>query len=305
MLRGEGRLAGPPRARGRADGHVPGARVVVDGREYRVHGITHAGTAAERSVLREGVAEWPDAGAAVHCEQGIRSMYFGDRPAVYGTDDYRWAMAQCRRLGIDSHVEDLSAEGFDGLAEQVDSLAATFREAAFSLVDAGDEVYGERFGAALGDVTGALLTSHEDAATGEDFESFVLSRRAAGEPDLPGDLQRYYERRFLPARGTGVAPPARPRTRGDDPRAQRADGRLRARPRRGGAGGQPGRRRRPPARRPMLLRGGPERPSRTGVRARGARRYGPDDPARRPRVNGAPGPPAVTGVIPGRPHLRP
>ena len=177
---------------------LPGARVVVDGRTFRVHGITHAGTAAERSVLREHAAEWLDAGAAVYCEQGIQSMYFEDFPAVGSMDDYRWAMAECRRLGIDSHVEDLSVEEFDGLVEQVDSLAATFREVAFSLVHAGGDVYGERFGAALGDVAGAFLTSHEDAATAEDFPSFVLSRRAARDPRLLGDLQRYYERSFLP-----------------------------------------------------------------------------------------------------------
>jgi hypothetical protein len=107
-------------------------------------------------------------------------------------------MAECRRLGVDSHLEGVDLEGFDGVAEQVDSLAATFREAAFSLVHAGEEVYGERFRAALGDVAGAFLTSHEDAATAEDFRSFVLSRRAAREPRLLDDLQRYYERSFLP-----------------------------------------------------------------------------------------------------------
>jgi hypothetical protein len=177
---------------------LPGARVVVDGRTFRVHGITHAGTAAERSVLREHAVEWLDADAAVYCEQGVRSMYFEDFPAVGAMDDYRWAMAECRRLGIDSHVEDLSVEEFDGLAEQVDSLAATFREAAFSLARAGGDVYGERFGAALGDVAGAFFASHEDAATAEDFRSFVLSRRAARDPGLLDDLQRYYERSFLP-----------------------------------------------------------------------------------------------------------
>ena len=177
---------------------LPGARVDVDDRTFRIHGITHAGTTAERSLLREHAAAWLDAGATVYCEQGIRSMYFQDYPSVYSMDDYRWAMAECRRLGIDSHVEGLSVEEFTGLAEQVDSLAATFREAAFSLVHAGGDVYGERFREALGDVAGAFLTSHEDAATAEDFRSFALSRRAARNPDLLGDLQRYYERSFLP-----------------------------------------------------------------------------------------------------------
>lgn len=177
---------------------LPGARVDVDGRTFLVHGITHAGTAAERSLLREHAAAWLDADEAVYCEQGVRSMYFEDLPAVCEMDDYRWAMAECRRLGIDSHVEELSAEEFTGLAEQVDSLAATLREAAFSLVHAGGDVYGERFRAALGDVAGAFLTSHEDAATAEDFRSFTLSRRAARDPRLLGELQRYYERSFLP-----------------------------------------------------------------------------------------------------------
>jgi len=177
---------------------LPGARVDVDGRTFLVHGITHAGTAAERSLLREHAREWLDAGAAVYCEQGVRSIYFEGYPSVCEMDDYRWAMAECRRLGIDSHVEGIPVEEFDGLAEQVDSLAGALREAAFSLVHAGGDVYGDRFRAALGDVAGAFLTSHEDAATAEDFRSFTLSRRAAWDPRLLDDLQRYYERSFLP-----------------------------------------------------------------------------------------------------------
>lgn len=181
---------------GEADG-LPGARVAVDGHEFRVHGITHAGTTAERSYLREHVIDRLEAGATVYCEQGIRPMYFDDLPAVYEMDDYRWAMAECRRLGVESHLEGLTVEEFDGLSEQVDSLAATFREAAFSLVDAGEDVYGEQFQAALGDVAAAFLTSHEDAAIGRDFQSFTLSRRASRDPDRLAALQRYYERSFL------------------------------------------------------------------------------------------------------------
>jgi len=180
------------------DDGLPGARVRVDGHEFLVHGVTHSGTPTERTHLRGHATDWLDSGAAVYCEQGIRSMYFEDLPAVCEMDDYRWAMAECRKLDVDSHVEGLSPAEFDGLAEQVDSLAATFREAAFSLVDAGGDVYGERFRAALGDVAAAFLTSHEDAATAEDFQSFTLSRRAARNPDRLADLQRYYERSFLP-----------------------------------------------------------------------------------------------------------
>jgi len=180
------------------DDGLPGARVRVDGREFRVHGVTHSGTPTERAYLREHATGWIDSGAAVYCEQGIRSMYFEDLPAVCEMDDYRWAMAECRELDVDSHVEGLSPAEFDGLAEQVDSLAATLREATFSLVDAGGDVYGERFRAALGDVAAAFLTSHEDAGTAEDFRSFTLSRRAARNPDRLADLQRYYERSFLP-----------------------------------------------------------------------------------------------------------
>lgn len=185
-------------AAGEPSDGVPGARVDFDGRSVRVHGITHAGTPSERSYLRDHAREWLDAGAAVYCEQGVRSMYFDDLATVCEMDDYRWAMAECRRLGLDSRVEGLTVEEFDGLAEHVDSLAATFREAAFSLVHAGEEVYGERFRAALGDVAGAFLTSHEDAATAEDFRSFTLSRRAARDPDRLAELQRHYERSFLP-----------------------------------------------------------------------------------------------------------
>jgi hypothetical protein len=82
--------------------------------------------------------------------------------------------------------------------ENIDTLSTRFREAAFSLVDAGSTVYGDAFEDVLGDIASALFTSHEQLATGRDFEAFRLSRAAAADPDLLADLQRYYARRFLP-----------------------------------------------------------------------------------------------------------
>jgi hypothetical protein len=185
----------PPATSG--DG-FPGARVTVDGHRFHVHGITHADTAAEGSFVREHVSRALDRGATVYCETGIRPMYFAEFAAVYEMDDYRWALARCRELGVDSRVSDLVEPPFEGLAEQVASLGTRFQDAVFSLVHAGADVYGEEFRQSLGDVATEFLTSHAELATGEDFASYALSRRAAEDPTALGALQRYYETAFLP-----------------------------------------------------------------------------------------------------------
>jgi hypothetical protein len=182
---------------GRQEG-LPGNTVEVDGQVFHVHGVTHADTDAEQEFLRQQVGDFLADGRSVYCEQGIRSMYFRDEPETCEMDDYRWAMAQCEDLDRDSHVDDLVRENFDGLAEDVDSLTDRFREATFSLINSGSDVYGERFRTALGDIASSLLTSHEGMATGEDFEAFTNTRAAATDPTKLVDLQHYYERRFLP-----------------------------------------------------------------------------------------------------------
>jgi hypothetical protein len=179
---------------------LPGDCVVVDGRVVHVHGITHADTDPERSFLRRHVRSFLDAGGAVYCEQGVRPMYFGDMSAVCGIDDYRWAMHHCRERDIDSHIEGQIARAFDTEHEGPDlqSVAGRFRDVTFSLIDAGSEVYGERFAAALGDLASDFMMNHEQLATGEDFASFQKSRIAAENPQELAHLQRYYKRTFLP-----------------------------------------------------------------------------------------------------------
>lgn len=180
------------------DNGVPGDCVVVDGHAFHVHGVTHAGTAAEREFLRVAADAWLDAGATIYTEQGIRPLYF-EGLDVCEMDDYRWAMARCRELDGDSHVTDVfNEERHDALPEPVEDLSDRFREVAFSLIDRGDGVYGDRFRDALGDVASSLLTSHADLATGTDFEAFRLRETAAKSPARLAELQRYYERTFLP-----------------------------------------------------------------------------------------------------------
>jgi len=175
---------------------VPGTTVVVDGHAFHVHGITHADTDAERSFLRAAVERWLADGETVYCEQGIRGMYFDDL-AVCATDDYRWAVEQCRALDGESHLD--GDQPFDSFVEDVTGLASQFQEAAFSLIDAGSDVYGDRVQDALGTVATTFFRSHEDFATGDDFESFVRNREAATDPRANlAALQRYYERLFLP-----------------------------------------------------------------------------------------------------------
>lgn len=177
---------------------LPGTVVDVGGSEFHVHGITHAGTSAERSALRKHVRRFLDHGASVYCEQGVWSLYFEDFDDVYSMDDYRWAMDECASLDAESHLEGLSETGFDALLEDVASVASTFREATFSLIESGSEVYGDRFERALGDVAAGFVTDHTDLAVGTSYEAFSLSRAASRDPTRLVDLQRYYERTFLP-----------------------------------------------------------------------------------------------------------
>jgi hypothetical protein len=177
---------------------VPGARVLLGDTTYHVHGVTHADTDAERWFLREHAPSWVEEGAAVYCEQGIRRMYFADVGGVCAMDDYRWAMERCRALDIESNVDGFPSTTVDAIVEDVSSLAAQFRETAFSLIEENRDVYGEAFAAALGDVAAGFLMSHENVATAQDYDSFALSTRAAENPGRLAELQRYYERAFLP-----------------------------------------------------------------------------------------------------------
>lgn len=177
---------------------IPGDRVVIDGNEFYVHGITHANTDAEREFLHEHVSQYLEAGAAVYCEQGIRTMYFPGLPAVCEMDDYRWAMNQCAELETGTRLNELSEQEFDGLVEEITVLSDQFQTAVFSLIESGDAVYGEGYTKALGDIASYFLTSHEDLATGTDFTSFSLSRQAALAPENLGTLQNYYKKAFLP-----------------------------------------------------------------------------------------------------------
>lgn len=172
---------------------LPGDSVVVGDHEFRVHGVTHADTDAERSFLRERVDEYLARGESVYCEQGIRHMYFSDVDDVCEMDDYRWALAECARLGEDSRLPARM-----GAVADAASVTDRLRDAVFSLAESGSDVYGDRFSRALGDVASDFLTDDEDVATGDDFESFVLSRRAGRDPAALGALQRYYKKTFLP-----------------------------------------------------------------------------------------------------------
>ncbi len=178
---------------------VPGDAVEIDGQPFVVHGVTHRDTDAERSFLHEHVTEWLEGDAAVYCEQGIRRMYFAAFPEVCAMDDYRWAMYHCRNEDIESHIGDLIEDAFeeDRTADLVEATTR-FREAAFSAIESGAELYGDRVADALGDLASEFLMSHEDAGTMADFASFRLSRQAAIDPGKLVELQRYYKRSLLP-----------------------------------------------------------------------------------------------------------
>jgi len=113
---------------------VPGTTVVVDGHAFHVHGITHADTDAERSFLRAAVERWLADGETVYCEQGIRGMYFDDL-AVCATDDYRWAVEQCRALDGDQPFDSFVEERFPDRARKNERKADRLRSGIGGLIE--------------------------------------------------------------------------------------------------------------------------------------------------------------------------
>lgn len=177
---------------------LPGRVVSIDGHDFHVHGVTHAGTEAERQFLKEHVSAFLDRGAVVYCEQGIRPMYFEGMDAACEMDDYLWAVDQCKKLEEEPGVDTFEESGFDTVVEDSGDLTAAFRERAFELIDAGSSMYGERFEKTLGDIAAEFLIDHSDLAVGKSYEAFRLSREASKDPQLLHELQQYYERSFLP-----------------------------------------------------------------------------------------------------------
>jgi len=174
---------------------LAGDLVTVDGHDFHVHGVTHTGTEEERAFLRRHVSRFLDEGSTVYCEQGIRPLYFSDLGGVCEIDDYNWSMSRCKGLGFETCVSDASVER---LSENLDTVTSKLRNAAFSLIDSGGSVYGEKFADAVGDVASVFLTSQEDASTGKEFESFRRRREASKNPERLGELQRYYKKKLLP-----------------------------------------------------------------------------------------------------------
>lgn len=185
----------PVTTTGTRDG-LPGTRVTVDGVAIVVHGITHAGTDAERTAVRRHASDAAD--ADVYCEQGIRSMYLTDFADVCAMDDYRWAMQRCADLGSEHRLSDLPRSEFQGLRESLEGVGDDLREAAFAVIESGSALYGDDFSATLGAVASDVFTDAEDLATGEDFEAFRRTRRAAEDPTALAALQEYYRRVLLP-----------------------------------------------------------------------------------------------------------
>jgi len=180
------------------DGAFPGDRIVVDGHEFHVHGVTHSGTDEEREFLRKHVSSFHEGGATVYCEQGIRPLYFEDYPGACEMDDYRWSVEKLNELDVEDPAFDIPPSEFKEVSENVDGMKSKLRDSVFALVESGRAIYGERFTEAVGDVVSDLLTSHVDASRGDDFESFRLTREVARNPERLGELQAYYRRKLLP-----------------------------------------------------------------------------------------------------------
>jgi len=179
-------------------GALPGVSVEVAKQEFIVHGITHANTSEERDLLHTVVEEFLDAGEAVYCEQGLWSMYFRDYPDVCESDDYLWAVRLCKDNPDSSPTVAQFSEPLVNGFETIREVREQLREAAFSLIDSGSEVYGDRFARAVGDIASDLLMSHEQFATAESYRAFELSKEAATDPSKLQALQAYYWAAFLP-----------------------------------------------------------------------------------------------------------
>ena len=178
---------------------LPGSTVDAAGTTFHVHGITHAGTTAERELFHPHVSAFLDSGAQVYCEQGIRQMFFDDLPDVGEMDDYRWAMTRCEELDAEQHGATVGPESRIGrVRSDLETLTEGFLEATFSLIESGRPIYGERFERALGDVAADFATDPAGLATGRSYEAFALSREVSQQPSRLVELQRYYERSFLP-----------------------------------------------------------------------------------------------------------
>ncbi|PSQ60433.1 hypothetical protein BRD18_01035 [Halobacteriales archaeon SW_7_71_33] len=162
--------------------------------DFHVHGVTHAGTEAERSFLREGVETMLSADGTVYVEQGLRQLHFQD-VAVCEMDDYRWALDQCDAIEDEGDAFD---ESLPGVGDRFEDLTDRIRETAYSLIEAYGDVYGETVERTLGALASSLLTDHEGFATGDEYEAFALRKRAATDPTRLPALQAYYRRTFLP-----------------------------------------------------------------------------------------------------------
>lgn len=177
---------------------LPGDQIDIDGCTITVHGLTHADSDPEHVVVRQHATDALDAGAELYCEQGIRRMYLADVSDACEMDDYRWAMAACEAVDADVHRDHLPTSELERVVADLTEVAPQLREATFSLIESGRDIYGERFAKALGDVASSFLTSHEDLAMGRDFEAFRRSRVAARDPTRLAALQDYYWHAFLP-----------------------------------------------------------------------------------------------------------
>lgn len=173
---------------------LPGDRVQIDDQNFYIHGVTHVGTDEERTFLRDRISKILEGDATVYCEQGIRPLYFENFPQVSEMDDYRWATAD-RPSAVNYSP---SAPDFNGIREDIDSLASRLRDTVFELVAAGESVYGDRVTRGVGGALSAVFGSQKQLATGDDFESFRLRRCAVENPQRLIELQQYYDRVFLP-----------------------------------------------------------------------------------------------------------
>ena len=180
------------------DEGLPGDRIVIDGHDFHVHGVTHTGTDEERDFLRKHVSRFHDKGTTVYCEQGIRSMYFEDFPGVCEMDDCSWSTEKAKELAAEEIARGTQLSEFEDIPEDPDGLKSRLRDSVFALVESGSAVYGDRFTDALGDVVSGFLTSHVDASKGDDFESYRTTREVARNPKRLGELQAYYRRNLLP-----------------------------------------------------------------------------------------------------------
>lgn len=158
-------------------------------KKFHIHGISHTGRNEEKNFLQSVTEEFVEEGNQVYCEQGFLQMYFKELTEVEEIDDYSWMMSEASEMS--------EGEAFEGLSES-EKILDGIQNFLFSLIAEGGDFYGQEIEDTIGEGVTPFLTTKEEKAVGEGFESFVRTDDASKNPKRVIELQNYYKKVLLP-----------------------------------------------------------------------------------------------------------